>query len=92
MTKSNSFGFWLSAIPGLLGLFGLGEWYLGHKRRAELFLIWTVALYISVLMAFLYPNLSYYWGFLPIAWGTGYLLLLVDIFQLTRRKRALGYS
>ena len=91
MRKSSSFGFWLSAIPGLLGLFGLGEWYMGHKRRAELFLVWTAALYVSVVMAFLFPDLSYYWGFLPVAWGTGYLVLLIDISALTRRKRVARY-
>ena len=37
MPKSNSYGFWLDAIPGLLGLFGIGELYLGKKRRGELF-------------------------------------------------------
>jgi hypothetical protein len=86
MSKSNSTGFWLDVIPGLLGLFGLGELYLGHKRRAEIFLIWTAGLYLSVLGAFTLPSLSYYWGYLPIAWGTGYLLLLVDIFRLTRKR------
>ncbi len=86
MTKSNSFGFWLDAIPGLLGLFGIGELYLGRKRRGEMFLVWTAGLYVSVLLAFAFPSLSYYWGYLPIAWGTGYLLLLIDIFRLTRKR------
>ena len=86
MSKSNSKGFWLDAIPGLLGLFGLGELYLGKKRRGELFLAWTAVLYVSVMLAFILPNLSYYWGYLPIAWATGYVFLLVSIFGLTRKK------
>jgi hypothetical protein len=86
MSKSNSRGFWLDAIPGLLGLFGIGELYLGKKRRGELFLAWTAALYVSVVLAFAYPSLSYYWGYLPIAWATGYFLLLIDIFRLTRKR------
>ena len=84
MSKSNSIGFWLDIIPGLLGLFGLGELYLGHKRRGELFLVWTLGLYLSVLGAFALPSLGYYWGFLPIAWGAGYVLLLIDILGLTK--------
>jgi hypothetical protein len=87
MSRSNSFGFWLDAIPGLLGLFGLGELYLGKKRRGELFLVWTAALYVSVALAFVLPTLGYYWGYLPIAWGTGYVLLLVSIFRLTRGRQ-----
>ena len=87
MTRSNRLGFWLDVIPGLLGLFGLGELYLGKRRRGEAFLTWTAGLYVSVLLAFLLPNLSYYWGSLPIAWGTGYLLLLIDIRSLTRRSQ-----
>ena len=86
MSKNNSFGFWLDIIPGLLGLFGLGELYLGHKRRGELFLAWTAALYVSVVLAFALPSLSYYWGYLPIAWATGYFFLLISIFRLTRKK------
>ena len=86
MPKNNSFGFWLDVIPGLLGLFGIGELYLGKKRRGELFLAWTAGLYISVLPAFVVPSLSYYWGYLPIAWGTGYFLLLLDIIRLTRKS------
>jgi hypothetical protein len=86
MSKSNSTGFWLDVIPGLLGLFGIGELYLGKKRRGELFLVWTAALYTSVILAFAFPSLSYYWGYLPIAWATGYFLLLVDIFRVTRKR------
>jgi hypothetical protein len=91
MARSNSAGFWLDAILGLLGLFGIGELYLGRKRRGELFLVWTAALYISVGLAFAFPSLSYYWGYLPIAWATGYFLLLVDIFRLTRKKPVAVY-
>ena len=86
MSKNNSVGFWLDIIPGLLGLFGLGELYLGQKRRGELFLAWTAALYASVVLAFALPSLSYYWGYLPIAWATGYILLLISIFRLTRKR------
>jgi hypothetical protein len=85
-TRKSSTGFWLDAIPGLLGLFGVGEWCLGRKLRAELFLIWTAALYLGVLGSFLLLIPTYYTGFLPIAWGTGYVLLLIDITRLTRRK------
>ncbi|HZY46460.1 MAG TPA: hypothetical protein VFE96_01570 [Candidatus Bathyarchaeia archaeon] len=87
MSKSNSVGFWLSVIPGLLGLFGIGELYLGKKRRAELFLIYTAGLYISIAFAFALPSLSYYWGYLPIAWATGYFFLLIDIIRLTKKRQ-----
>jgi hypothetical protein len=87
MSRNNSYGFWLDVLPGLLGLFGIGELYLGKKRRGELFLAWTAGLYTSVLLAFGFPDLSYYWGYLPIAWGTGYFLLLIDILRLTRKPQ-----
>ena len=86
MSRNNSYGFWLDAIPGLLGLFGLGELYLGKKRRGQLFLIWTAALYVTVIAAFALPSLGYYWGYLPIAWATGYILLLISVIGLTRKK------
>lgn len=85
MMKRTTVGFWLDVIPGLLGLFGIGEIYLGKRLRGEAFLVWTAALYVSVLSAFALPGLSYYWGYLPVAWGVGYFLLLVDIFRLTRK-------
>jgi len=86
INRRNSIGFWLDVIPGLLGLFGVGELYLGRRLRGELFLLWTTALYVTVGFAFAFPNLSYYWGYLPIAWGLGYFLLLIDIFRITRNR------
>jgi hypothetical protein len=87
MVRSLRIAFWLDAIPGLLGFFGVGEVYLGHIRRGEAFLVWTAALYVSVLVSFAFPGLSHYWSYLPVAWGAGYLLLLVDIFRVTRMRR-----
>ena len=87
MSKSNSTGFWLSAILGLLGLFGIGELYLGRKRRAELFLSYTAGLYAITLLSLIFPSYTtWYSGYLAPIWGTGYLLLLIDIFRLTRNR------
>jgi hypothetical protein len=87
MQKRYSTGVWLDAIPGLLGLFGLGEWYLGKKRLAELFLTYTAVLYAITLVAVLLPSFAtFYSGYLAIVWGTGYLLLLIDIIRITRRR------
>ena len=77
----------LDFIPGLLGLFGLGEIYLGKRLRGEVFLIWTAGLYVSVFLTFVAPSLSF-WGYLPIGWGLGYLALLLDIYTLTRKGSA----
>jgi hypothetical protein len=88
MPRRYSTGVWLDAIPGLFGLFGMGELYLGKKQRAELFMIWTAGLYVSIIASFLLPGQSYYWGYLPIAWGVGYFLLLVDALRLVRRRPA----
>jgi hypothetical protein len=82
--RSGRTAFLLDFVPGFLGLFGIGELYLGKRLRGELFLIWTAGLYISVLLTFISPNLSF-WGYLPIAWGLGYLLLLFDIYTLTKQ-------
>jgi len=87
MPKRYSTGVWLDAIPGLLGLFGLGEWYLGKKSLAEIFLTYTAVLYAVTLVAVLSPKVtSFYSGYLAIVWGTGYLLLLIDIIRITRRR------
>ncbi len=54
---------------------------------AELFLTYTAALYAITLIAVLLPGLaSPYSGYLAIVWGTGYLLLLIDIVRITRRR------
>jgi hypothetical protein len=44
MAKNNAVGFWLDVIPGLVGLFGIGELYLGKRNRGEAFLVWTAGL------------------------------------------------
>jgi hypothetical protein len=54
---------------------------------AELFLTYTAALYAITLIAVLSPSfVSFYSGYLAIVWGTGYLLLLIDIIRITRRR------
>jgi hypothetical protein len=86
MPRSNTVGFWLDAIPGALGLFGLGELYLGKRLRGEIFLVWTAGLYASVVLAFEFPSLSYYLEIPSGRMGLGYLLLLVDIYRVTRSR------
>ena len=87
MSRNNSTGLWLSVIPGLLGLFGIGELYLGRKRRGELFLAYTAGLYTITLLTILFPGYTgFYSGYLAPIWGTGYFLLLIDIILLTRKK------
>ena len=84
MSRHNSFGFLLDAILGLLGLFGMGELYLGRKRRGELFLAYTIVLYTITTLSVAWPKpTAFYSGYLPVAWGIGYFLLLVDIVRLT---------
>ena len=49
--------FLLTAILGLLGLFGLGHLYLGARRRAIEFLAVTAVLYVVLVLGLLFPQL-----------------------------------
>jgi hypothetical protein len=47
--------------------------------------VWTTGLCIAILFTLLIPILILLVGFMfPIAWGLGYLCLLIDISQVTR--------
>ena len=69
--------------PGWLGLFGLGELYLGRRLRGTGFLVLSGTLYACLAGAIAEPSLGFLWGYLPTTWGLGYCLLSYDIFRLT---------
>lgn len=69
--------------PGWLGLFGLGELYLGRRLGGAGFLVLSGALYVCLAAAVAVPSLGFLWGYLPTTWGLGYCLLSYDIFRLT---------
>ena len=87
MTWRTKIGRFLDVVPGLIGLFGLGELFLGKRSRGRMFLVWSVVLYFAIFLSFFVPDAPYM-RFLPFAWGAGYLLLLVDIYYITRAMKS----
>jgi hypothetical protein len=65
-------GFWLCLILGLMGLFGVGDFYLGERRRGAFFLAWTVGLYILLLLVVVIHGFAFLRGDLSPAWALGY--------------------
>ncbi|MCL4436725.1 MAG: hypothetical protein M1503_09640 [Thaumarchaeota archaeon] len=88
--RENNVAFILTAIPGLLGLFGLGHLYLGARKRAYVFLAVTAVLYIVVVLGLLYPQFVpalIMAPVLPAAWALGYLAELYDARETARRRQ-----
>ncbi len=88
--KNNSIAFLLTAIPGLLGLFGLGHLYLGERRRAYEFLAVTAVLYVVLVLGLLFPQLIpalIMVPVLPATWAIGYLTELYDARETARRRQ-----
>ena len=81
--KNSQTALGLDFWPGWLGLFGLGELYLGKRLRGAGFLVLSGALYACLAVAIAVPSYGFLWGYLPATWGLGYCLLFYDIFQLT---------
>ena len=84
-------GFWLTVIPGLVGIFGLGHLYVGEKRRAYAFNAVTLVLLALVLVAFLAP--AYLPPLLaapgmPAIWFLGWISAIFDIRNLATRQSA----
>jgi len=80
MGKTTS-GFWLDVIPAAEAPLA--------KRVLALFMcftvVWTTGLCIAFLLTLLNPGLISLVEFMfPIAWGLGYLYLLIDISRVTR--------
>jgi len=73
--------FWL----GLVGMFGIGECYLGNWGRGAGFLAISGVFYALVLRVLVTPSLAFMWGYLPVAGGLALCLQMSDIFQLTDR-------
>jgi len=76
--------FWL----GLMGMFGIGECYLGSWRTGAGFLVTSGAMYACVLSVFITPSLAFMWGYLPAMGGLLFCLQAFDIFRLTDRLDA----
>lgn len=83
MLKNSQTALELDFWPGWLGLFGLGEFYLGNRLRGAGFLALSGLLYACLACAIIAPSLGFLWGYLPTAWGLCFCLLNYDIFRLT---------
>jgi hypothetical protein len=82
--------FWLTAIPGLIGIFGLGHFYIRERRRGYLFLSLTIVLVLLVSVALLAP--SYMPPLLaapgiPTIWAVGWIASMWDIHNLTKTEK-----
>ena len=83
MLRNSQTAIELDFWPGWLGLFGLGELYLGRRLRGAGFLVLSGALYTCLAGTLVGPSLGFLWGYLSTTWGLGYCLLAYDIFRLT---------
>jgi hypothetical protein len=82
--------FWLTAIPGLVGIFGLGHFYVHERRRGYAFLSVTAVLAVLVSIAFLAP--AYLPPLLgapgmPAIWFGGWVASMWDIRNLMKRGK-----
>ena len=83
--KSTTMALELDAFPGMVGLFGMGEIYLGMWLRGVGFLLYSAGLYATICLALIWPGFGFLWGYLPTEWGIGYVLETLDIFRVTDR-------
>jgi len=83
MCKNSRTALELDFWPGWLGLFGIGELYLGKRLRGAAFLVLSGGLYACLVGAVMVPGLGFVWGYLPTTWGVGFCLLTYDICRLT---------
>lgn len=81
----NGTALWLDEIVGLLGLFGLGEIYLGKWIRGTGFSLMSVGHYACILDPITYQGLGFVWGYIPAIWGLGYCLPLLEVFLATTK-------
>ena len=85
--RKATIGFSLNAIPAAeLLAEGVLTRFMGFT------IAWTTGLCVALLLTLHIPVLIYLVGFIfPIAWGLGYLYLLIDISRMSRvRLRELG--
>ena len=75
----------LDFLLGLVGLFGIGECYLGSWGRGAGLLVISGVLYTYVQGALTMPSLAFMWEYLLPAGGLSFCLESFDIFQLTDR-------
>jgi hypothetical protein len=89
ITRKN-IAFWLAAIPGLFGIFGLGHLYIRERGRGYVFLSVTAVLAVLVSIALFAPNymppLLAAPG-LPTIWAVGWFWSMWDIHNLTRLEK-----
>ncbi|MCL4519811.1 MAG: hypothetical protein M1587_11515 [Thaumarchaeota archaeon] len=87
MQKQNGTSFWLSATPGLFGLFGLGHFYLGSDVRGSAFLGYSAILYVLLIKSFLSPwTSSVLWVLLPAMWFVGLVAVMYDVRYVAIRE------
>jgi hypothetical protein len=80
-------GYWLDVVPGLVGIFGLGHFYMGYKTRAYHFLSLTAVLGGLVAWAFLAPNTvppALIAPGMPAIWFLGWIAEIRDIRSITK--------
>ena len=85
--KDISGALWLGAIMGLVGIFGIGHFFLGYTRRGLAFLAMTGALAIYVLVGpLLYSQLWQTPASPAVIFGILWLGQTYDLYRLSKRK------
>lgn len=77
---------WLGAIVGLVGIFGVGHFFMGHKKRGVAFLAMTAALIVYVFVGpFLVPNIWQTPASPTAVFGVLWLVQTYDLYRLSKR-------
>jgi hypothetical protein len=81
--------FWLTAIPGLLGLFGLGHFYLRKPNPALGFLVYSGILYALLAGILIFPSASVTLATIaPAMWAIGWLYAMYDTRRIAKKMTA----
>ena len=82
----SNFAFALTAIPGLLGLFGLGHFYLHRAKRGFAFLAYSGILYGLLAGIFIFPSASVALATIaPAMWFVGWVFAMYDTRRIEKR-------
>ncbi|MFI5422140.1 MAG: hypothetical protein ACHQ1H_14340 [Nitrososphaerales archaeon] len=84
--SKGSTAFWLTLIPGLVGLFGLGHLYLRRFVREFSFIGYSIILCVVLALIFTLPWTTYVLSFVAsLMWIGGLLYCMFDVRRVARR-------
>ena len=74
----------IGTVVGLIGIFGIGHFYLGNKQKGYRFLGFSAILYTLGLVATFFSESL--WGYGPPLWGILWIIQSYDLYKLTKKN------